>query len=119
MVSNDLKFGLETSTIEKILGIFQQYAEIECVILYGSRAKGNYRSGSDIDLTLVGKELSHQQLLSIEHQLDDLLLPYLFDLSVFSHIEDPDVIAHIKRVGLIFYEKTPSTNEQQKLAERL
>ena len=118
MNNDNLQFGLEESTIEKVLGVFQQYAEIERVILYGSRAKGNYRPGSDIDLTLVGEEISHEQLLSIEHQLDDLLLPYLFDLSIFSNIEDPDVIAHINRVGLIFYEKA-SINEQQKPSEKL
>ncbi|MDV3350684.1 nucleotidyltransferase domain-containing protein [Leptolyngbyaceae cyanobacterium CCMR0082] len=119
MESKNLKFGLESKTIEDISSIFQQYTEIERVILYGSRAKGTYRAGSDIDLTLVGKQISHEQLLSIEHQLDDLLLPYLFDLSIFSHIEDPDVIDHINRVGLIFYEKKSSTDEQKKVSERL
>lgn len=119
MESNNLKFGLEENTIQQIVGVCQQYAEIERVVLYGSRAKGDYRSGSDIDLTLVGQHLSHEQLLSIEHQLDDLLLPYLFDLSIFSHIEDPEMVDHINRVGLIFYEKTPSTNGQQKIPKRL
>ncbi|MEM1252801.1 MAG: nucleotidyltransferase domain-containing protein [Cyanobacteria bacterium P01_H01_bin.21] len=118
MENNNLQFGLEESTIEKILGVFLQYTEIERVVLYGSRAKGNYRPGSDIDLTLVGKDLSHKQLLSIEDQLDDLLLPYLFDLSIFSDIEDSDMIAHINRVGLIFYEKS-FENEQQQSAEKL
>ena len=119
MESKNLKFGLESRTIEDISGIFQQYTEIERVILYGSWAKGTYRVGSDIDLTLVGKQISHEQLLSIEHQLDNLLLPYLFDLSIFSHIEDPDMIAHINRVGLIFYEKTSSANDQQKFSKKL
>ena len=113
MENNNLKFGLKESTIEKILGVLRQYSEIERVVLYGSRAKGNYRPGSDIDLTLVGKNLSHKQLLSIEHQLDDLLLPYLFDLSIFSDIEDSDMIAHINRVGLIFYEKSFSNKQLQ------
>ncbi|MEM7064168.1 MAG: DNA polymerase III subunit beta [Cyanobacteria bacterium P01_B01_bin.77] len=44
-----------------------------------------------------------------EQQLDDLLWPYLFDLSIFSHIEDPDMIAHIDRVGLLFYERAANT----------
>ena len=93
--------------------MFQQYPEIERVFIYGSRAKGNYRPGSDIDLTLVGKDISHERLLSIEHQLDDLLLPYLFGLSIFSHIEDPDMIAHINRVGLVFYERSAKSKEQK------
>ena len=112
MESNSLQFGLEESTLKKIRGIFQQYAEIERVILYGSRAKGNYRPGSDIDLTIVGKDFSYQQLLSIEHQLDDLLLPYLFDLSIFSHIDDPNMIAHINRVGRIFHEYASGSEQQ-------
>ena len=112
MESNSLQFSLEEITLKKLRGILQQYAAIERVIPYGSRANGNYRPGSDIDLTMVGTNLSHPQLLSIEHQLDDLLLPYLFDLSIFNHIEDPDMIAHINRVGCVFYEK-PSGSEQQ------
>lgn len=112
MENNNLKFGLDESTVEQITGVFQQYAAIERVVVYGSRAKGNYRPGSDIDLTLVGKDLSHEQLLSIEHQLDDLLLPYLFDLSIFSHIEDSDMVDHISRVGLTFYESSGADNDQ-------
>ena len=106
MENSALRFGLEESTIEKILDVFKQHTAVERAVLYGSRAKGNYRPGSDIDLTLVGRDLSHKELLSIEHQLDDLLLPYLFDLSILKHIEDPDVIAHINRVGRVFYEQS-------------
>ncbi|MBE9070170.1 nucleotidyltransferase domain-containing protein [Leptolyngbya cf. ectocarpi LEGE 11479] len=109
MQSDPLQFGLKQSTIEQITHVLQQYAEIERTIIYGSRAKGNYRPGSDIDLTLMGQGLTHGHLLQIEQQLDDLLLPYLFDLSIFSHIENPDMIAHIDRVGLLFYERTTNT----------
>jgi len=71
--------------------------------LYGSRAKSNYRDGSDIDLTLVGDALSHAQLNRIETQLDDLLLPYTIDLSLFGHIDNANLIDHIRRVGVVFY----------------
>jgi predicted nucleotidyltransferase len=100
-----LQFGLKAATIEQIVAVLRHYPEIEQALLYGSRAKGNYRPGSDIDLTLVGDELTYQQLTRLETELDDLLLPYLFDLSLFRHIEDPEVIEHIKRVGVVFYEK--------------
>lgn len=66
---------------------------------------GNYRNGSDIDLTLLGDSLTYTQLNRIETQIDDLLLPYSVDLSLFNHIENPDLIDHIKRVGKIFYEQ--------------
>lgn len=99
------RFGLKQSTIGKIASVFSQYPEIEKAVLYGSRAKGNYRHGSDIDLTLIGDTLSHAQLSRIETQIDDLLLPYSVDLSLFKHIDNPDLVDHIKRVGVVFYEK--------------
>ncbi len=102
------RFGLKTATIDKIVSVFAQHSEVESAILYGSRAKGNYRKGSDIDLTLTGEHLTYRTLLRIEEEIDDLLLPYLFDISIFSHIDDSDVIDHIRRVGMPFYERFPS-----------
>lgn len=95
--------GLSETVKEKLIGVFKKYPEIEKVILYGSRAKGNYKPGSDIDLTVVSGSLSLTQLLKIETEIDDLLLPYKIDLSLFSHIDNPDLIAHINRVGVVFY----------------
>lgn len=100
-----LRFGLKESTINHINAVFSQYPDIEKVVLYGSRAKGNYRDGSDIDLTLMGGALSHAQLNRIETQLDDLLLPYTIDLSIFESIDNENLIDHIWRVGVVFYER--------------
>jgi uncharacterized protein len=99
------QFGLKATTIEKISNVFHQHLEVESAILYGSRAKGNYRDGSDIDLTLTGEQLTYRIVARIEDEIDDLLLPYLFDISIFSHIEDPDVVDHINRVGIPFYQR--------------
>ena len=99
-----LRFGLKESTIDRINAVFSQYPDIEKVVLYGSRAKGNYREGSDIDLTLMGDALSHTQLNRIETQIDDLLLPYTIDLSLFESIDNANLIEHIRRVGVVFYE---------------
>jgi predicted nucleotidyltransferase len=100
------RFGLKEATIEKIIAVFSQYSNIQKVLLYGSRAKGNYRNGSDIDLTLIGENISYAQLSKIDIQIDDLLLPYSFDISIFKDIENLDLIDHINRVGLIFYERS-------------
>jgi uncharacterized protein len=67
--------------------------------------KGNYRNGSDIDLTLMGSALTYRILTRIETEIDDLLLPYLFDLSIFQQIDNPDVVDHINRVGSPLYEQ--------------
>ena len=103
-------FGLEQKTINKINAVFSQYENIKQVILYGSRAKGNFKTGSDIDLTIKGDHLFLSDLSKIENQLDDLMLPYKIDLSLFHNISNPDLIDHINRVGKVFYERSNSSD---------
>ncbi len=98
-----MKFGLKEQTINKIVKVFQSFPEIEQVILYGSRAKGTNKPGSDIDLTIKGKNLNLQLINKIDLELDDLLLPYTFDLSIYNQIDNSDLLEHIKRVGKDFY----------------
>ncbi len=90
-------YGLDENTLQKIRGVFSRNPEIEKAVLYGSRAMGNYKKGSDIDITLLGgSDLKLNILYKILNDLDDLLLPYTIDLSIFHQISDPDVIEHIK-----------------------
>jgi predicted nucleotidyltransferase len=103
------QFGLKPEAIAQINQIFAKYPEISKAILYGSRAKGNYKNGSDIDLTLISDRLNHRQLLQIQNQIDDLLLPYSVDLSIFRSIDNLHLIEHINRVGITFYNRTTST----------
>lgn len=91
--------GLSQDSVDRIHRILAKYPEIKRVILYGSRAKGTFKPGSDIDLTLDAPSLTVTQLLSIQVELDDLLLPYKVDLSILQKIENPDLIDHIHRVG--------------------
>ena len=100
-----MKYGLKEITIQQINSVLTQYNEVEKAVLYGSRAKGNYRNGSDIDLTLIGIGLDLSLIFKIENQLDDLLLPYKIDLSILEKIENPDLIEHINRIGVVFYMK--------------
>jgi predicted nucleotidyltransferase len=97
--------GLELSVIKKIRCVFDGYPQIERVLLYGSRAKGNYRPGSDIDLTLIGEQLTMSHLMQIENELDELLLPYKIDISLCNKIESRELTDHIRRVGVVFDEK--------------
>lgn len=97
--------GLSQATIVRIQGVLACFKEVQRAVLYGSRAMGNYRAGSDIDLTLYGTGLSFDQLGLIASELDDLLLPYTIDLSIFEQLANPDLREHIERVGLLFYER--------------
>ncbi len=98
-------FGLKDKHIELIHSVFSRHPSVEKVIIYGSRAKGNPKNGSDIDLTLKGRALDLESIMKIEDELDDLLLPYKIDLSIFEKIENPDLVDHINRVGIEFYKK--------------
>lgn len=98
--------GLKNKDISLINTVFALHPEIEKVILYGSRAKGNYKHASDIDITLIGEKLTLTIQQKIENELDDLLLPYKIDVSLYDQISNKELIEHIKRVGKDFYIKS-------------
>lgn len=106
-----MNHGLSEVTVKKIQAVLAGFPPIEQAVLYGSRAKGNFKPGSDIDLTLCGPELSFGLLAQIDTALDDLLLPYEIDLSLMSALAHPALLDHIRRVGVVLYEKpaTPRT----------
>lgn len=101
-----MKYGLKETTTAKICEIFNRYPQVEKAVLYGSRAKGNYKTGSDIDLTLDGgADLTMDILFRIMDDIDDLYMPYRFDLSILKDIRDQDVLDHIRRIGVVLYER--------------
>lgn len=95
---NTARFGLPEYAIERLKDCLAHYP-IDRAIIYGSRAKGNYRHASDIDLTLVAPDMTHWDLLRLEQDIDDLLLPWKVDLSLYHHIDNEDLKEHIDRVG--------------------
>lgn len=96
-------FGLPSESIKKICEVFSLHPKISKVVIYGSRAKGNYRPGSDIDLAIYSEDLAFDDILKIENYLDELLLPYTFDILLFKDLSDQNLIEHIERVGKVFY----------------
>jgi len=84
-------------------------------MLYGSRAKGNYKNGSDIDITLHGEGLGFQEMMDISMELDDLLLPYMIDLSIFEMLDHAGLRENIERVGKVFYE-SEDANERRSVS---
>jgi len=103
-------FGLSDNVIATIHAILKQQPSVEKAVLYGSRAKGNYKNGSDIDLTLTGEALTYGDLLSISGDLDDSFIPHKVDLSIFDRIDNAKLREHIERVGVVFYERAKKKN---------
>ncbi len=98
------EFGLPQRTLDEMRAIFAKYSAVKKVVIYGSRAMGNYREGSDIDLTLYGDTLTHSDLVNIAGELDESSIPYLVDLSIFNELDHAELRKHIERVGQVFYQ---------------
>jgi len=105
-----MKYGLAETTVEKIRAVLARFSEVEKAVLYGSRAMGNFKTGSDIDLTLRGEALTPDLRSTIASELDDLLLPYTIDLSIFNELNHAELREHIERVGVLFYQRGHNDN---------
>lgn len=99
------RHGLAEQTVAQIVDVLAGFPQVEQAILFGSRAKATHKPGSDIDLALIGAGLDWRTLGKIDDVLDDLLLPYQFSLILYDAKTDPDVAAHIQRVGIPFHER--------------
>jgi predicted nucleotidyltransferase len=97
--------GLSDTTICQMRSIFAKYAEISLVKIYGSRAKGNYKYQSDIDLVILDKDVSRFIVSKILLDFDDSDLPYLVDLQCYDTIKNQELKEHIDRVGKIIYSR--------------
>ena len=95
--------GLPDAALTAIRQVLASHPEVESATLYGSRALGRHRPASDIDLTLIGPAISAATLAHIDADLDDLLLPWMIDLSCLASIDHPALLAHIERVGVELY----------------
>lgn len=100
-----MKYGLKDETIQKIQKVFSDFSNIDEVILFGSRASGKYKLGSDIDLALKGENLNFELINKISLQLENLNTPYKYDLVNYYQVKDLDLLEHINKVGILFYKK--------------
>ena len=98
LTAEEMAFGLPPQTLQQIKDCLSRYPQIEWVKVYGSRAKGNYKRGSDIDLAYVSQEDISGKLLA---DLDELPTPYLFDVTHYNSLEHTQLKEHIDRIGQI------------------
>lgn len=97
-------FGLKQEDIKTITAVISKRGEVEEVLIFGSRAKGNFKNGSDVDIVLKGENVTRDTILAISGELnDETILPYHFDILDFNTIQNEELIQHIQRVGQIIY----------------
>jgi predicted nucleotidyltransferase len=100
-----MKFGIKDNTFELIVNALKNCNEIDSAVIFGSRAKGNYKKGSDIDIALKGENLSDEIITRLSRIINiDLPVPYKVDLINYNHIKNKDLIEHIERVGIPLFQ---------------
>jgi uncharacterized protein len=100
-------YGLKDADLKIICNVFHNEGKIEEAIIFGSRAQGNYKNGSDIDIALKGKEIDAGIISQISYQLnEETLLPYKFDIINYNAISNKDLVDQINQTGIIIYTKS-------------
>jgi uncharacterized protein len=100
-----MPYGLRDSDLSHIIHAINQFEEVTAVVLFGSRAKGNYQTGSDIDLAIKGKRITHTTVNRLSDYLnEETPLPYFFDIVHYDTLSDVPLLEHIERVGIVIFE---------------
>ena len=110
-MSKNIQFGIPESDLNALISELRKNKKITEIILFGSRAKGTFSNGSDIDIALKGSKLNLKDILDSKIGIDKLLLPYKIDLVIFKRIKEPALISHIKRVGVVLFKSTNSIHK--------
>ena len=101
-------FGLRPEALELIRGVFRRHPEVQRVEVFGSRAMGRFEKQSDMDLALWG-DLNPALLARIMYELDELPLPYLFDVKAYESIAHEPLKRHIDEFGKTLYRNPASS----------
>jgi uncharacterized protein len=108
--------GLTPHEIDLLRAVFRRFPAISEVTLYGSRAKGTYRPESDVDLALIGIE-DQLDAEAVAGELDELPLPYRFDVKAYGGITYGPLLEHIERVGVVLYRRESSVKDAERVVE--
>lgn len=100
-----MKFGLEQHIIDKLITVFEQHSKVDKALVFGSRAKGNYRPDSDMDIAIKGQDLNTDDIIAMSVAFEGKGITHKIDLINYHSIKEPDLKDHIDRVGIEFYSR--------------
>ena len=100
-----MKFGLEQHIIDKMIAVFEQHSKVDKALVFGSRAKGNYRPDSDIDIAIKGQDLNTDDIIAMSVAFEEKGITHKIDLINYHTIKEPDLEDHIVRVGIELYSR--------------
>lgn len=102
--------GLDVSKMDRIYRVFANFPQIERAVLFGSRAMGNHKPASDVDIALYGKDLTLDSVIRLQNALEETTIPYSFDFVLYHRIENAALKDHIDRVGIVIYDTSGGTD---------
>ena len=105
--------GIPQADSQRLLELIRTHPHVQKVVLYGSRALGRQRAGSDIDICLVAPSMALGELLELGAALDDLLLPWNVDLQLRHLIAHEGLLSHLDRAGQLLWERPPNARLSQ------
>jgi type I restriction enzyme S subunit len=108
-----MKFGLEQNIIDTLIAVFEQHSKVDKALVFGSRAKGNYRPDSDIDIAIKGQDLNTDDIIAMSVAFEEKGITHKIDLINYETIKEPDLKDHIKRVGIELYSRWKSVKLQE------
>ncbi len=99
-------YGLKDKDKNYLIQTIQGFNEIDKVVIFGSRAKGNYKTGSDVDLAVYGADVTFDVVARLHAKLEDESpMPYFFDVIDVNHLDNQDLKSHIERVGKVIFQR--------------
>ena len=98
-------FGINESSMDILNTIFSKYEQVNEVVLYGSRAKGNHNDRSDVDMVICNSKIDRHVLGEIILEINNSNFPYTIDIQLFENLKNEKLIEHILRVGKTFYKR--------------
>lgn len=101
-----MEFGLTEKDLAYIKAVIAEFAEIRQAVIFGSRAKGNFKRGSDVDIAVLGEEVSFSTVARLHARLEEEgPLPYFFDIVDYTHLTQQELREHIDRIGKTIYKR--------------
>lgn len=99
--------GLTEKDRNDMLNAIKRFTEVDRAVLFGSRAKGNYKHGSDVDISIDGRKVTHKTVIALSSFLnEETRMPYHFDIIHFDSIKNQELKDHISGIGIVLYEKS-------------
>lgn len=98
--------GLTKKELEEIIEVIKKYSDVDSAFVFGSRAKGTYKRGSDVDIAIKGQNITIDTLAKILNELEEeTTLPYFFDVVHYDTCSTRELVEHIDRIGICIYIK--------------